>query len=121
MDKSIVLQFVAAGFSSWYDIKIVIERAGMVSTDALHIIAGVLLQLLFAIIFRRPLSAWLPWLAVLAVLLFNEAVDLWVERWPSLMMQIGEGVKDLLVTMFLPTVLLAAFRSSQASRLARRP
>lgn len=120
MDDSIVWQLVTAAFSGWYDAKIIIERAGMISTDAMHVIAGVLLQLLFATILRRPLSAWLPWLAVLAVLLFNEAVDLWVERWPSLAMQIGEAVKDLLLTMLLPTALLVAFRLSPALRHSRR-
>ena len=120
MDDSIVWQSVTAGFSSWYEIKMIIERAGMVSTDALHVIAGVLLQLLFAMIARRPLSSWQPWLGVLAVLLFNEGVDLWVERWPSLPMQMAEGIKDLLLTMFLPTALLVAFRLSPAFGPARR-
>ena len=120
MGDSIVWASVSAVFTGWYDAKMVIERAGMVSTDALHVIAGVMLQLLFASVLRRPLSAWLPWLAVLGVLLFNEAVDLWVERWPSLPMQIGESVKDLLLTMILPTALLAAFRLSPALRASRR-
>lgn len=120
MDDSIFWQLVTAAFSSWYEAKMIIERAGTVSTDAMHVIAGVLLQLLFAMLVRRPLSSWLPWLAVLAVLLFNEGIDLWAERWPSLSMQLGEGVKDLLLTMLLPTVLLVAFRLSPALRLARR-
>jgi hypothetical protein len=111
---------ISAVFTGWYDVKMIIERAGMVSTDALHVIAGVLLQLLFASILRRPLSAWLPWLLVLGLLLFNEAVDLWVERWPSLAMQIGEGVKDLLLTMILPTALLVASRISPGLRSGRR-
>ena len=110
MGDSIVWQTVTAVFSSWYDAKMVIERAGTVSNDALHVIAGVLVQLVAAAILRRPLSAWLPWLVVLAALLFNEAVDLWVERWPSLGMQVAEGIKDLMLTMLLPSALLAALR-----------
>jgi len=120
MADSMVLHSVMAVFAGWYDAKMIIERAGAISTDAMHVIAGVLLQLLFAIVFRRPLSSWLPWLALFAILAFNEAVDLWAERWPSLAMQLGEGVKDLLLTMLLPTALLVAFRLSPALRPARR-
>ena len=120
MSDSIVWQTVTAVFSSWYDVKMVLERAGTISTDAMHVIAGVLLQLLFASVLRRPLSNWLPWLSVFTVLLFNEAVDLWAERWPSLAMQLGEGVKDLMLTMLLPTALLAAFRLLPSLRLSRR-
>ena len=120
MADSIAWHSLSAFFASWYDVKMVIERAGSISTDAMHVIAGVLLQILFALILRRPLSSWLPWLAVFAVLLFNEAVDLWVERWPFLAMQIGEGVKDALLTMLLPTALLVAFRLSSSLRMTRR-
>lgn len=120
MGDSEIWTSISALFTGWYDVKMIIERAGMVSTDALHVIAGVMLQLLFASVLRRPLSAWLPWLAVLGLLLFNEAVDLWVERWPSLAMQIGESLKDLLLTMILPTALLAAFRLSPALGSGRR-
>ena len=34
-----------------------------------------------------------------ALILCNEAVDLWVERWPDPGQPYGEGVKDLLLTM----------------------
>ena len=112
MGDSIVWQTVTVVFSSWYDAKMMIERAGTVSTDALHVIAGVLVQIVAAAILRRPLSAWVPWLVVFAALLFNEAVDLWVERWPSLTMQAWEAIKDLLLTMLLPTAMMAALRLS---------
>src|SRR5690348_15076699 len=121
MGDSTVWHFVTAAFSSWYDVKMVIERVGTLTSDAMHVIAGVLFQVLAALIFRRPLSSWLPWLVVLALTLFNEAVDLWVERWPVLGMQLGEGTKDLILTLFLPTVLLLAFRLSPGlSRSQRR-
>jgi hypothetical protein len=35
---------------------------------------------------------------------------LWIEQWPDLSMQYGESVKDLLLTMALPTLLLVAAR-----------
>ena len=45
-------------------------------------------------------------------LLFNESVDLWAELWPSRAMQLGEGAKDIVLTMLLPTVLMLALRWS---------
>jgi len=44
------------------------------------------------------------------LILFNETVDLWVERWPDRMMQYGDGVKDIILTMALPTLLLVTAR-----------
>ena len=109
-----------AAFANWYDAKMIVERAGAVSPDALHVIAGVAIQLLFAISFRKPLSSWIPWLSVLASLLFNETVDIWVERWPSLAMQLAESGKDVLLTMLLPTALMLSSRWSPTLRPARK-
>ena len=110
MTGSIGWSLVTAVFADWHDLKTFVERAANVGTDSLHVIAGVLLQLLFAAVVRRPLSSWLPWLLVLLSLLFNEIVDLWVEQWPSLAMQLGESARDLVLTMFLPTALLVVVR-----------
>ena len=120
MDGSFFWQTITAVFATWYDAKMLIERAATVSTDALHVIAGVLVQLLFAMALRRPLSSWLPWIAVFAAILFNEAVDFWVERWPSLSMQLAESVKDLVLTLLLPTALMLALRASPILRSAGR-
>jgi hypothetical protein len=78
-----------------------------------------------AAVSRRPLSDWRPWLAVLVLLVLNECVDLWVERWPDLAMQYGESAKDLLLTMILPTLVMILVRStprlfSAAGRRAKR-
>jgi TRAP-type uncharacterized transport system fused permease subunit len=96
--------------TSWYQAKMFIEHASVVSSDALHVLIGVLLWVLVAYVARRSLSAPLPWLAVLALTLLNECVDLWVERWPDIAMQLGESAKDVLLTMALPTVLAFAVR-----------
>jgi hypothetical protein len=116
MDIVTIGHAVTPVLSSWYEAKMVVERAGAISTDALHVIVGVLVQLLAALLFRRPLASWAPWLAVLLALIFNEAVDLWGEQWPSLAMQLAEGGKDLVVTMFLPTMLMLALRLSPSLR-----
>ena len=74
--------------------------------DALHVVLGVLLQLAGAALFRRTLADWSPWLFVAGLLLINEAHDLWVEQWPERGMQYGEGAKDVLLTLLVPTLLL---------------
>lgn len=95
---------------SWHQGKLFIEHAVAVSHDTLHVIVGVLLWLVFGLVMRRPLSSWLPWLWLFAVILWNETVDLWVEQWPDPGQQYGEGAKDLLLTMIVPTVLMFAVR-----------
>lgn len=82
--------------------------------DALHVIVGVALQVGAAALFRVSIASWRPWLAVLALELLNEGVDLYVERWPSPGMQVGEGFKDLLLTMVLPTLLMLSARTRPA-------
>ena len=94
----------------WYESKLFLEQALAVSHDSLHVLTGVMIQLAVALAFRRTLASWLPWTAVLGFALVNEAVDLWVERWPNPGMQFGEGAKDIVLTILLPTLLLVAAR-----------
>lgn len=94
----------------WYQVKLFIEHSSAFSPDALHVFAGVAIQLLTAAVLRRPVSRWAPWLVVLVAIIVNEAIDLWVERWPQPGMQYGEGAKDVLLTMILPTMLLLVAR-----------
>lgn len=96
--------------SSWYQVKLLLEHATGISMDALHVLAGVLAQLLFAALFRSSFRNWRPWIFVFALVLLNEASDLWVERWPKPAMQLGEGLKDIALTMLLPTLLMLSTR-----------
>lgn len=95
---------------SWQEWKLFLEHSVAVSNDSIHVIAAVALQLLFALLFKRPLSSLLPWLAVLALALANEASDFWADLWPKPAMQYGESAKDLVLTMALPTLLLLSTR-----------
>ena len=90
----------------WYQFKLFLEHAAGVSMDAWHILAGFGLFLFAALVLRRSVASPLPWLVVLLLELANEAYDLNVELWPDLGSQIGEGLKDILLTMTLPTLLL---------------
>ena len=101
---------ITSAMSSWHEGKLFIEHAVAITHDTLHVMVGVLLWLLLGVAMRRPLSSWYPWLWLLAFILWNETVDLWVEQWPDPGQQYGEGAKDVLLTMILPTVLMFAVR-----------
>jgi len=73
---------LVTAMKSWHQGKLFIEHSVSFSHDALHIFAGVLLWIAFALMLRRPLTSWRPWLWLLAIILWNEAVDLWIEQWP---------------------------------------
>lgn len=94
----------------WYEAKHFLSSATAISMDALHVLAGALLFLAFSLAFRTAVTSARPWLGVLAVTLLNEAIDLWVEQWPSLGMQLGESAKDIVVTMLIPTLILLTAR-----------
>jgi hypothetical protein len=94
----------------WYQLKLFVEHASGISMDALHVLVGFGLFLLAARLLKRPLGSFLPWIALLLVELANEAYDLGVELWPTFASQLGEGAKDILLTMALPSLLLAIAR-----------
>jgi hypothetical protein len=96
--------------SGRYQFKLLISHASGFSMDALHVVAGVLLQLGVAWLTRSTVGRWRPWLVVLALELINEGHDLWVEQWPVPGQQYGEGLKDIILTMALPTLLLIVAR-----------
>lgn len=94
----------------WYEAKLFVEQATTLSMDALHVFAGMFLFFGLALLLRRPVSDPRPWLGVLLATLLNEIADLWVDLWPSPGLQFGEAVKDVAVTMLLPTVILLTAR-----------
>jgi hypothetical protein len=102
---------LTSAMSSWYQGKLFLEHSLSISPDSLHIIVGVLLWIALGLGLRRPLTSWRPWLWLFAAILWNEAVDLWVERWPDPGMQYGEGAKDLLLTLAVPTIVMWAART----------
>ena len=110
---------VTLGLVSWRQTKLFIEHSVTISPDALHFLVGAVLWLMLAVLFRRPVSSWLPWLSLLALALANEVVDLWTEQWGDPGMQYGESAGDVLLTMLLPTVLMVAVR--RYPRLFARP
>ena len=98
----------------WYQVKLFAQHASGLSMDGLHVIAGVVLQLAFARLLRSSVARAAPLLAVLLLEIVNEIYDFTVELWPSLAMQLGEGAKDILLTMLLPSLLYVVARARPA-------
>jgi hypothetical protein len=96
----------------WHEIKVWLEQSSKLDMDALHVYAGVLLQLAIAMVFRRTLRSPIPWLVVLAAILANEYYDYRYEIWPDAerALQRAEGIKDVWNTMLLPTAILLLAR-----------
>jgi hypothetical protein len=95
---------------NWHQAKQLIEHSIAFSPDALHVMAGALVQLGASLLLRRPLSSLAPWLTVVVIAILNEVVDLRFPEWPWLAAQIGESAKDILLTLAVPTLLLATTR-----------
>lgn len=104
---------------TWFDSKSSIETLSVVQDQAIHVFVGVLLQLLFAAILRRPISDLIPWMAVLALELANEWADVQFSTWPGTDARYYDSIVDLGVTMALPTILLIIARGYP--RLLTRP
>jgi len=104
----------------WHQVKQWAEAASGLDMDALHVHAGVALQILFALILRRPLSSPWPWLAVAATEAANEIYDYRYEVWPDRSVQLAEGIKDGWNTMVIPTLLLLLCRYAPGLMAGRR-
>ena len=96
--------------TNWYQFKLFVERASGISMDAWHILVGFAAFLLTARLLKSDVSRPLPWLILLGFELLNEAHDFYVERWPDWGSQLGESVKDVVLTMALPTLVAAVAR-----------
>jgi len=101
---------VSPAMWSWYQAKLFIEHSLSISHDTLHMLVGVLLWLALGLLLRRSLLSWWPWLWLALAIVWNEAVDLWVERWPNPGQQYGEGAKDLILTLAVPSLIMLAAR-----------
>lgn len=97
-------------FLGWYQVKLYIEHASGISMDGLHILTGFAIFLIAALALKRSVASALPWFATFVLELGNEAYDLHVELWPDPGSQLGEGAKDIILTMALPTLLLVVAR-----------
>ena len=75
----------------WFELKEFVRHSTGWRVDTLHGMGGITLQLIVAALLRTSLASKWPRLIVVGRELANEAYDLWLERWPSLTMHLGEG------------------------------
>jgi hypothetical protein len=94
----------------WHHAKEWLTAASGLDMDALHVHAGVLIQIGAALLLRRRLSSPIPWLIVLAFTAANEIYDYRDEAWPDRAMQRAEGYRDAWNTMLIPTLLMLLAR-----------
>ncbi|MFZ2491744.1 MAG: hypothetical protein WA208_09680 [Thermoanaerobaculia bacterium] len=94
--------------------KLAVIAATGLSRDALHVYVGLAVFLGASILSRRSIRSLVPWAIVLLVAILGEAVDLrdslaragrWRWEW---------GVRDIVNTVFWPTVLVVLARFTRA-------
>jgi hypothetical protein len=78
--------------------------------DALHVVAGAVLLFVIAALLRSSVARPLPLVLVLVLEILNEANDFHVEIWPQPGMQFGEALKDIILTMSVPTLIFLVAR-----------
>jgi hypothetical protein len=101
-----ILDAVRLAAYGWFTAKMGLESVVIMQSDALHVMGGVLLQLISSAVLRRPISSIAPWVVVLVAELANELIDLKISIWPSLEARVVESATDLVLTMALPTILM---------------
>jgi len=83
----------------------------LLEKDALHVYAAFVIQVGTAVIARKSLGNWLPWLAVLGFATLNESLDVLLGEEASVKpWQMRGAAHDLVNTMILPTALLVLSR-----------
>jgi hypothetical protein len=95
-------------------LKIQLSELLGISKDALHIHLGLSIYLIVMLVFRRQLTSWVPWLALLAFEIVNEVMDIFHVHEGVMAFELGDSPKDILNTMFWPTVVLLTARWRQA-------
>jgi hypothetical protein len=105
----------------WFQIKIWLTELTGISRDALHILGGFIVQLFVAAVLRRSVAHPAPWAIALVLAGVNEWFDLNYEVWPDRNDQWAESVKDFLITMAIPSALLAMSRFWPALLVTARP
>lgn len=104
MVASGIFQFVGYATSGWERWKHSIERLLWYQSDSLHVACGVLIIVLVALGLRKSLASFVPWSFLLMLSSINEAIDIFYTQ------KLAELVKDTLLTMLVPTILLVTVR-----------
>lgn len=92
------------------DIKTLLSETVGITKDALHVHIGLAIFLGVALVFRRSLASWIPWLALLAFEVANETMDILYWDGTGIGVDVGDSPKDIVNTMFWPTVVFLVAR-----------
>ena len=98
-------------------LKTALSQTVGLSKDALHVHLGLAIFLAAVVLLRTSLGSWNPWLVLLAFEFANEAIDLLHEHDGARALDFVEAAKDIVNTMFWPTVvvLFARYRPQVGS------
>ena len=99
--------------STVQSMKLAVEEAAKLSRDALHIYVGLAVFLVAAAVSRKSLRSTVPWLAVLAVAVAGELVDLIDDLVHLGHWQWQASLHDVINTVFWPMALWLYFRRGQ--------
>ena len=91
-------------------IKLAIVADTGLSKDALHVYVGLTVQFVAALVSRKTLRSAAPWLAVFALALVGELIDMRDDLVTSGHWRWGASLYDIVNTIFWPTVILALAR-----------
>lgn len=99
-----------SGMNVWHQGALFVERLIGFGHEPMLIVAAIMAWIGAGLVLRRPLTALLPWLCVLVVVAWTEAVETVITRWPRHAPHYGETAKGLLLAMLVPTMLMFAAR-----------
>jgi len=91
----------AAGWEHW---KHGVEALFWYQADSLHVVCGVLLIIFFALVTGKSLASFIPWTLLVLASSVNEGIDIWFTH------HVAESVKDTVLTILPPLVLLVTAR-----------
>lgn len=96
--------------TSLQTIKLLVISITGLSRDALHTYTGLTTLFLAALILRKPLKSWTPWLVVLAVATTGEIIDLYDDMILRGYWRFAASMHDMVNTLLWPTVILLLAR-----------
>jgi hypothetical protein len=90
--------------ANWEHWKHGVEALFWYQADSLHVVCGVLLTIFFALVTRKSLASFVPWTLLVLASSVNEGIDIWFTH------DVAESVKDTVLTILAPTILLVSAR-----------
>ena len=90
--------------------KILFESTLTFSDDVIHVLVGVAIQFAAALLLRRSVAHFRTLLPVYVLALANEVMDVTYDTWSNAALQMGQSLRDIVLTVAVPTLLFIAAR-----------